>query len=66
MFNRKEVKKAAKKNVRSDYVMFVIACLLAAFFGSAYSSTLSSFRASDTEKVVETVYGNNENISIYG
>lgn len=64
MFNRKEVKKAAKKNVRSDYVMFVIACLLAAFFGSAYSSTLSSFRASDTEKVVETVYGNNENISI--
>ena len=64
MFNRKEVKKAAKKNVRSDYVMFVIACLLASFLGSAYTSTLNSFKASTTEKVVETVSGNYENKSI--
>lgn len=64
MFNRKEAKKAAKKNVRSDYVMFVIACLLAAFLGSAYTSTLNSFKASTTETVVETVSGNYENKSI--
>ena len=57
MFNRKEAKKAAKRNVRSDYVMFVIACLLAAFLGSAYSSTLSSVEATTTSQVVETLSG---------
>lgn len=55
MFNRKAVKKAAKKNVRSDYVMFVITCLLAAYLGSAYSSTLVSFEASKTQSIVENV-----------
>ena len=65
MFNRKDVKKAAKKNVKSDYVMFVIACLLAAYLGSAYASTLNSFEASSTESIVETVIGDNtENKSI--
>ena len=64
MFNRKEAKKAAKINVRSDYVMFVIACLLAAFLGSAYTSTLSSFKTSNTETVVNNVVYRNENKSI--
>ena len=59
MFNRKEAKKAAKKNVRSDYVMFVIACLLAAYFGSAYTTTLSSFEATTTESIIERVSGEN-------
>ena len=60
MFNRKRVKKEAKRNVRSDYVMFVIACLLAAFLGSAYTSTLNSFEASSTEAIIETVAGERE------
>ena len=64
MFNRKEVKKAAKKNVRSDYVVFVIACLLAAFFGSAYSSTLNSVQASSAGAVVETVTRSSDTLSI--
>ena len=64
MFNRKEVKKAAKKNVKSDYVVFVIACLLAAFLGSAYSSTLSSVQATTTETLIDNVVGKNENITI--
>ena len=55
MFNRKEAKKAARKNVFSDYVVFVIACLLAAYFGSAYSSTLSSFEATTPEVIVDTI-----------
>lgn len=64
MFNRKEAKIAAKKNVRSDYVMFVIACLLAAYLGSAFPSTLNSFQASSTDVLVETVSGNTETKSI--
>ena len=65
MFNRKEAKKAARKNVKSDYVMFVIACLLAAYLGSAYASTLNSFEASSTQAVIETaINGRNENKSI--
>ena len=52
MFNRRQAKKDAKKNVRSDYVMFVIACLIASFLGSAYSSTLTSIEAT---KTIETV-----------
>ena len=55
MFNRKEAKKAAKKNVKSDYVVFVLACLLAAFLGSAYTATLNSFEATTTEGIIETV-----------
>ena len=64
MFNRKEAKKAAKKNVRSDYVVFVIACLLAAYLGSDYSATLNSVQATTTESIVETVSGNTDTLSI--
>ena len=58
MFNRKNIKKQAKKNVKSDYVMFVIACLLAAYLGSAYQSTLDSIEASTPVKIVETIENN--------
>ena len=64
MFDRKQVKKDAKKNVRSDYVMFVIACLLASFFGSAYTSTLNSFEASTTSTIIETINDNTETKTI--
>lgn len=58
MFNRKEAKIDAKTNLKTDYVVFVIACLLAAFFGSAYSSTLSSFTLTKPTAIIETLSGN--------
>ena len=58
MFNRKEAKIDAKTNLKTDYVIFVIACLLAAFFGSAYSSTLSSFTLTKPTAIIETLSGN--------
>ncbi len=58
MFNRKEAKKAARKNVKSDYAMFVIACLLAAFLGIAYSNTLDSVQASKTFDAIEEIVDN--------
>ena len=54
MFNRKEAKKRAKINVKKHYVIFVLLCLVAAFLGSEYSSSLSMVMATNTDKVVET------------
>lgn len=37
---RKEMKKVAKRNVRSHYILFVAVCLIAAFLNSEFSGTL--------------------------
>ena len=59
MFNRKEAKKLAKLNLKKHYFIFVIACLLAAFLGSAYSSSLSGVESTSTaEKVVDNLTQN--------
>lgn len=58
MFNRKIAKRNAKRNVRSDYVVFVIACLLASFFGSAYISTLNTFEATAVGSTIKTISDN--------
>ena len=41
MFDRKKAKLEAKRNVKSDYVVFVLACLLAAYIGVAHGSTMN-------------------------
>ncbi len=46
MFNRKEVKNTAKRQLKKHYWIFVIACLIAFFFGIDY--TLSTDVAKDT------------------
>ncbi len=55
MFNLNKAKRDARKNVKSDYVVFVITCLLAAYLGSAYTSTLTSFEATKVYDVASTV-----------
>ena len=57
MFNRREAKIDARINLKTDYVVFVIACLLAAFLGSAYSSTLSSVTLTKPTAVIDTISG---------
>ena len=59
MFNRKEAKKLAKSNLKQHYLIFVIACLIAAFIGTAYTSSYKGLEAtSPTEKVVENLASN--------
>ena len=62
MFDRKKVKKEAKRNVRSDYVMFVIACLLAAYFGSSYVNTLNYFKADSKNGIIQKIVIKEETI----
>ena len=53
MFNLKEAKNRAKTNVKKHYIIFVLLCLVAAFLGSEYSSSLSMIMATNTDKVVD-------------
>lgn len=57
MFNLRESKAKAKNSVKKHYVLFVILCLLAAFLGSAYQSSLSLIQATNTEKVIDVATG---------
>lgn len=45
MFSRKNIKTCAKTNLNSHYGIFVIACLIAAFLGVAYSGTLTAIQS---------------------
>ena len=59
MFNRKDAKLRAKESLKKHYAVFVIACLLAAFIGSNYTSTLTGAQTKTTEEiVVENLAGN--------
>ena len=41
MMNRKIMKKAAKRNLKKHYWIFLAACLIAAFLNVEFSGTLS-------------------------
>lgn len=41
MLHRKELKRRAKHNLKKHYLLFVALCLIAAFIGSEFSSSLS-------------------------
>ena len=59
MFNRKDAKLRAKESLKKHYAVFVIACLLAAFIGSNYTSTFTGAQTKTTEEiVVENLAGN--------
>lgn len=55
MFNRKTVKKEAKRSLKKHYLLMVTACLFASLLGAAYSSSLSSSSARKTEEIKEVV-----------
>ena len=53
MFDIKRAKDKAARMVRENYVILVIACLLASFLGSAYQSSLSYLQSSRPESIKE-------------
>lgn len=59
MFKVKEAKLHAKENVKKHYVLFVLSLLLAAYLGSAYTSTLSGIQTTDPKTVVNNVVTGN-------
>lgn len=59
MFKVKEAKLRAKENVKKHYVLFVLSLLLAAYLGSAYTSTLSGIQTTDPKTVVNNVVSGN-------
>ena len=55
MFNRKEAKKRAKTNLKKHYVIFVLACLLAAFLGAEYDNNLAMATATKVDADVDVI-----------
>ena len=53
MFNRKTAKKQAKRSLKKHYLLLVTACLFASLLGAAYSSSLSSTSARETDESKE-------------
>lgn len=66
MFNIKEAKKRARKNVKKHYAIFLVACLIASILGVAYTSSVSTIKARTVENVFDAVdiTSNNKSISI--
>lgn len=59
MFDRKSAKQRAKVTLKKHYVVFVVACLLAAIIGADYTSTLASAETKTTEaNIVENLAEN--------
>ena len=52
MFDIKNAKNKARKNVKRHYVIFVIICLLATVLGSEFKSTLASIQTTSEEKIL--------------
>lgn len=62
MFDRKKAKELAKNSLKQHYVIFVIACLLAGFLGSAYSESFSEIGTmSPSTNVTESLTHNGTN-----
>ena len=49
MLHRKELKRRAKHNLKKHYLLFVALCLIAAFIGSEFSSSLSIINSATPE-----------------
>ncbi|BDF34992.1 hypothetical protein CE91St62_30550 [Lachnospiraceae bacterium] len=49
MMTRKEMKKAAKRNVKRHYILLVAVCLIAAFLNSEFSGSLNSLEVNVQE-----------------
>lgn len=57
MFNRKNIKNCAKRNLNNHYGIFVIACLIAAFLGVAYSGTLNAIQSFSSSNIESLNHG---------
>lgn len=53
MYDRKHSKERAINNLKEHYFLFLITCFLAAYFGSAYSSSLSALETRATTVIDE-------------
>ena len=66
--NRKSLKKMGKASLKKHYVIFVIVCLIAAFLGTEFSSSLSfsslENRGTVAEQVEVDVNGQQEEVNI--
>ncbi len=57
MFSSKKAKRCARKSLKSHYGIFAIACVIAAFLGVAYGSSLSAIQLFSSSKIdVASVY----------
>lgn len=52
MKTRKEMKRAARKSLKKHYLMFVAICLIAAFLGSEFSSSLDAVKSYSQEREI--------------
>lgn len=65
MFNRKEIKRKAQSDLKKHYLIFMVACLLASYLGTAYITSLASFGATtlvvdrnENNNILEPSFGN--------
>lgn len=59
MKSRKELKKNARRNLKHHYPIFVVACVIAAFIGTEFTST---FNISENKKLPETTIKESEKV----
>lgn len=59
MKSRKELKKSARRNLKHHYPIFVVACVIAAFIGTEFTST---FNISENKKLPETTIKESEKV----
>ena len=60
MLTRKEMKKQGKRSLKQHYLIFVAACLIAAFLGSEFKSSLNFSSMQTYEQIREDPSGNIE------
>ena len=54
MIERKEIRKRARLSLKGHYLIFVVACLLAAILGTEYSNSLHLFRLQRSAREQQT------------
>ena len=59
MKSRKEIKKSARRNLKHHYPIFVVACVIAAFIGTEFTST---FNISENKILPETTIKESEKV----
>lgn len=64
METRKEMKKQARKSLKKHYWIFVVACLIAAFFGTEFAGSLEITRVYSPEDIAVTTQLNGITASI--